>query len=74
MKPNQKITLETVQWKVHDWRYSPSLEWRHLKAQWTTIVYQDLVKKFSRLIIDSGLGSSTTSSTSAFTSSNRIDS
>jgi hypothetical protein len=24
--------LETVQWKVHDWRYSPSLRWHFLEV------------------------------------------
>lgn len=36
--------LETIQWKIHDWRYSPSLEWYLLKAQWTSFLYQCMDK------------------------------
>ncbi|SAL95101.1 hypothetical protein [Absidia glauca] len=37
-------TLETVQWKVHDWHHSPSLEWYLLKSQWTSFAYQCMDK------------------------------
>ncbi|KAI8344612.1 hypothetical protein BC941DRAFT_409110 [Chlamydoabsidia padenii] len=32
--------LTTIQWKIIDWRESPSLEWYLLKANWSTFLYR----------------------------------